>query len=168
MPAIETEYRGHLFRSRLEARWAAFFDLIGMKWVYEPIDADGYIPDFEIPGPMLIEVKPASTLAELQQHRTRLEGALRRISRPIVVVGNTPVIWSQGAPLVGWAGTRNSYGGWVWDMLIWGVDSAGVVRWVPANDIRRGAYKAIAPNVVSRIEYQWGIAHQETRWTPGP
>jgi hypothetical protein len=31
--AIETVYRGSLFRSRLEARWAAFFDLFGWDWV---------------------------------------------------------------------------------------------------------------------------------------
>ena len=27
IPAIETKYRGMLFRSRLEARWAAFFEI---------------------------------------------------------------------------------------------------------------------------------------------
>ena len=34
--AIETEYSGHKFRSRLEARWAVFFDSLGIKWEYEP------------------------------------------------------------------------------------------------------------------------------------
>ena len=33
--AIETRYGGHLFRSRLEARWAMFFDLAGIPWQYE-------------------------------------------------------------------------------------------------------------------------------------
>ncbi len=42
--AIETVYAGTHFRSRLESRWAAFFDRIGWKWTYEPIDANGYIP----------------------------------------------------------------------------------------------------------------------------
>lgn len=27
--AIPTRYRGRLYRSRLEAKWAAFFDLLG-------------------------------------------------------------------------------------------------------------------------------------------
>jgi len=36
---IETVYSDHLFRSRLEARWAVFFDYMGIKWVYEP---EGY------------------------------------------------------------------------------------------------------------------------------
>ncbi|MBP7661589.1 MAG: hypothetical protein KA778_16395 [Burkholderiaceae bacterium] len=36
MKAIETVYRGYRFRSRLEARWAVFFDELGLKWEYEP------------------------------------------------------------------------------------------------------------------------------------
>lgn len=34
--AIETRYKGYRFRSRLEARWAVFFDSLGIKWQYEP------------------------------------------------------------------------------------------------------------------------------------
>src|SRR5262245_46962536 len=33
---IETRYKGYRFRSRLEARWAVFFDAQGIKWEYEP------------------------------------------------------------------------------------------------------------------------------------
>lgn len=33
---IETAYAGHRFRSRLEARWAVFFDTLGISWEYEP------------------------------------------------------------------------------------------------------------------------------------
>jgi hypothetical protein len=60
-------YAGTRFRSRLEARWAAMFDAIGWRWEYEPFDCEGWIPDFLILGgrPMLVEVKPHSTVAEL-------------------------------------------------------------------------------------------------------
>lgn len=60
MNAIPTKYAGVQFRSRLEARWAAFFDLIGWPWEYEPIDLAGYIPDFVLgfERPMIVEVKP--------------------------------------------------------------------------------------------------------------
>ena len=49
--AIQTEYQGYLFRSRLEARWAVFFDACGVKWEYEPEGYDlghgiYYLPDF--------------------------------------------------------------------------------------------------------------------------
>lgn len=51
MKAIETRYKGYRFRSRLEARWAVFFDSLGIQWEYEPEgfefdDGTRYLPDF--------------------------------------------------------------------------------------------------------------------------
>lgn len=51
---IETRYKGYRFRSRLEARWAVFFDALGVKWEYEKEgydlgDAGWYLPDFWLP-----------------------------------------------------------------------------------------------------------------------
>lgn len=48
---IETIYKGYKFRSRLEARWAVFFDACNVKWEYEPEGYDlgngvYYLPDF--------------------------------------------------------------------------------------------------------------------------
>jgi hypothetical protein len=56
-----TLYAGTLFRSRLEATWAAFFDLSGLPWAYEPIDLEGWVPDFALwlNHPVYVEVKPA-------------------------------------------------------------------------------------------------------------
>jgi hypothetical protein len=39
MRALETHYNGYRFRSRLEARWAVFFDACGIQYRYEP---EGY------------------------------------------------------------------------------------------------------------------------------
>lgn len=52
--AIETYYKGHRFRSRLEARWAVFFDAAGIEYEYEPEgyrleDGTLYLPDFYLP-----------------------------------------------------------------------------------------------------------------------
>jgi hypothetical protein len=60
---IPTRYRGCFYRSRLEARWAVFFDSIGIKYLYEPegfiIDGERYLPDFYLPDMYLwIEIKP--------------------------------------------------------------------------------------------------------------
>lgn len=54
-----------MFRSRLEARWAAFFDLLRWPWSYEPFYCDGWLPDFVINGvkPVLVEVKPITWFA---------------------------------------------------------------------------------------------------------
>ena len=73
---IPTIYKGLLFRSRLEAQWAHFFDQLQWPWQYEPIDLDGYIPDFVLPfdaGPLLVEVKPEFYLADLEQHTAKVE-----------------------------------------------------------------------------------------------
>lgn len=61
--AIETIYNGYRFRSRLEARWAVFFDTAGIKYEYEKEgfdlgDAGYYLPDFWLPElDMWVEVK---------------------------------------------------------------------------------------------------------------
>lgn len=72
MLPIETNYNGILFRSRLEARWAMFFDLIQARWNYEPEGFtngdDSYLPDFVLynvalrdeSSPLYIEIKPES------------------------------------------------------------------------------------------------------------
>jgi len=64
IPAIPTTYRGRRYRSRLEARWAAFFDELGWRHEYEPFDLAGWVPDFAL-WPFqssqmgaLVEVKP--------------------------------------------------------------------------------------------------------------
>jgi hypothetical protein len=72
--AIPTHYNGVNFRSRLEAKWAAFFDKCRWPWEYEPLDLGGRIPDFvlQLPRPVMIECKPASTDDELRPHRDSL------------------------------------------------------------------------------------------------
>lgn len=58
---IQTTYKGYRFRSRLEARWAVFFDAMGLQWEYEPegFELPGgvrYLPDFRV-GDVWFEVK---------------------------------------------------------------------------------------------------------------
>ena len=106
-PGIPTEHRHTRFRSRLEARWAAFFDAIGWRWEYEPFDVEGYVPDFAILGkrPLLVEVKPALTVDELREHLPKVE----RAGRDTLIVGATPVLTPSpldalDAPGAGWSG----------------------------------------------------------------
>jgi hypothetical protein len=60
-----TKYKGHAFRSRLEARWAVYFDAIGIEWWYEmegyQLPSGWYLPDFWLPQvEMFAEVKPVA------------------------------------------------------------------------------------------------------------
>jgi hypothetical protein len=50
---LPTAYEGYAFRSRLSARWAVFFDALGVEWQY---DVEGFLtrkgqfqPDFNLP-----------------------------------------------------------------------------------------------------------------------
>jgi hypothetical protein len=68
LKAIETVYNGYRFRSRLEARWAVFFDALAIDYQYEPEgfdlgEAGAYLPDFVLPEfQVYCEIKPKSAL----------------------------------------------------------------------------------------------------------
>lgn len=73
---IETSYHGHRFRSRIEARWAVFFDAIGIPWQYEVegFDLDGiaYLPDFWLPQQGIwVEIKGMHPTDE-EEHKAAL------------------------------------------------------------------------------------------------
>lgn len=60
---LQTDYNHIKFRSRTEARWALFFDLCGIKYIYEyegyELDSGYYLPDFYLPDlDCFFEVKP--------------------------------------------------------------------------------------------------------------
>ena len=61
---IETIYKGYRFRSRLEARWAVFFDAAEIPFEYEPegysLTSGYYLPDFLLLAsdfPKFLEIK---------------------------------------------------------------------------------------------------------------
>lgn len=65
---IETRYKGYRFRSRLEARWAVFFDNYGLRYEYElegyRIGSVCYLPDFFLPDlGVFVEIKPTKALS---------------------------------------------------------------------------------------------------------
>jgi len=51
--AIQTKYDGYHFRSRLEAKWAVFFNELNIEYEYEKegfeLSSGGYLPDFWLP-----------------------------------------------------------------------------------------------------------------------
>src|SRR5919112_3049565 len=68
--SYQTRYRGCHFRSRLEARWAVFFDTLDVPWEDEPKDFNlgdlgRYLPDFRLPWQEFwVEVKGAAPSVE--------------------------------------------------------------------------------------------------------
>ena len=102
--AIETEYKGYKFRSRLEARWAIFFDAIGVRWEYEPEgygmeDGTVYLPDFlihdvcgQVNDKLWVEVKGELTREDFHKVWSFVysDGDDQPPRNPTLIVGNIP------------------------------------------------------------------------------
>lgn len=86
--AKPTEYAGVLFRSKLEATWARFFDVIGLEWQYEPTQIPGWIPDFLIAGWWLAEVKPMPVIGTDATRNPVFQKAIRPFDT--VLLGDGP------------------------------------------------------------------------------
>lgn len=98
--AHPTLYRGAMFRSRLEARWAAFFDMAGWTWEYEPPEVEGWSPDFALIGAKrttLVEVKPinwfgaGSEMNDTARQRDDLNKVWRQSGCEILICGSYPL-----------------------------------------------------------------------------
>jgi hypothetical protein len=80
MKAIDTNYKNYYFRSRLEARWAVYFDCLGIKYEYENenerfemSDGTKYLPDFYLPDiDLYCEVKPNIEISDADMHKIEM------------------------------------------------------------------------------------------------
>ena len=133
---IETIYDGYKFRSRLEARWAVFFDALGVPYEYESegfVLPSGrqYLPDFKVkcygtrghirdnPWDLWIEVKgnmskeDASRIREFSGINDSMNNWMTDQAeedyRPILVVGNIPAPENAWDPTYEW---REHYKSW--------------------------------------------------------
>lgn len=100
--AIETRYAGCHFRSRLEARWAVFFDCLGIAWEYEPqgFEFEGfrYLPDFHLPATdIYVEVKGST--ADLQREVPKLATFAESARATLIVLGQIPDAPAGSVPL---------------------------------------------------------------------
>ena len=134
--AIETQYKGYRFRSRLEARWAVFFDALGIEWEYEPEgfdlgEAGWYLPDFWIgwgtEDSYWIEIKPHRNLSQRE-----IDVALALSEhRPGFVMCGTPKV--PVAKRYGFRATAHE-GAWAYSFAkIIGGSATLEMRWEMAN-----------------------------------
>jgi hypothetical protein len=90
---LETSYRGYRFRSRLEARWAVYFDAMHWKWEYEPEgydlgEAGYYLPDFFLPPlDSWAEVKPSSFT---ESERRKASALCMATKRDVILLVGVP------------------------------------------------------------------------------
>lgn len=90
--AIQTLYKGYRFRSRLEARWAVFFDSLAIAYTYEPegyeLPSGRYLPDFWLPSlGCWVEIKPEMPTVE---ERQLCEELAEGLGKAIVIAVGVP------------------------------------------------------------------------------
>ena len=116
---IETRYKGYRFRSRLEARWAVFFDGLGVEWEYEKEgydlgEAGWYLPDFWLEKlKTWVEVKANVDDDEAFKDALRKAAALRDASHgtSAVVVFGAP--WDASRSWAYFQDMSESSGGFI-------------------------------------------------------
>jgi hypothetical protein len=130
--AIPTVYRGRRYRSRLEARWAAFFDLLGWRHEYEPFDLGKWSPDFLLhgiwrrhgaatePRPVLAEIKPITDF-DLSV-ATRMNDAIYDQDIPpaldLLLLGVAPRVFEKQYIQIGWVVNTEFIPGTDYDLRI--------------------------------------------------
>jgi hypothetical protein len=115
MYGIPTTYKGIRLRSRTEARWACFFDLLKLSWFYEWTDLRGYIPDFLLEGELLAEVKAATSSTSLLEHADKivrsgwkgpwvLLGSTYSVQcgRTLTLPENAAALWAEACNVTQW------------------------------------------------------------------
>lgn len=147
--AIETKYRGHLFRSRLEARWAVFFTALGVKWEYEKEgyelpDGTRYLPDFWLPHLSLwVEVKGQLTEREYQdgpysygwyEELDLAERFKDAQSWPIACLVGTP--GQETIHFLGWDTTTSSGGSYYCSEGFWCFANGIITLWLDGRKDR--------------------------------
>jgi hypothetical protein len=99
--AKETTYNGRTFKSRLEARWACFFDRVGWTWDYEPFEIGGIYPDFCIRcsssaypcSGIIIEVKPSIFMSK--DYMSKRLGIYRNFKCHVLFLTENPFYKSE-------------------------------------------------------------------------
>ena len=118
--AIQTEYRGCLFRSRQEARWAVCLDCLDIPWRYEYEgfqfeNGYRYLPDFLLPGRNLwLEVKGRKPTVGEFTNATLLA---KHDRRPVVITWENFEAATQDHNLLFWYddnGVFHTTQGWPW------------------------------------------------------
>lgn len=100
--AKPTNYNGRIYRSRLEAKWAAFFDHFNWHYEYEPFEINGWSPDFLLHLPegcwtdidnVLVEVKPEAL--KTKELHEKIFNAVRGLPYIILVLNENAIEYDE-------------------------------------------------------------------------
>ena len=139
---IPTEYNGLKFRSRLEARWAVFFDVAKIKYEYEPEgyeteQGERYLPDFYLPDfDTYVEVK-RNTEEGINEIIQKCEPVIQwgGAIKQLLILSDIPGINPDGErwafPILYWVGNSMEWGWWTfWETNNHDVLYGSIVTWM--------------------------------------
>lgn len=188
--AIQTAYRAYEFRSRLEAKYAVFFDLCGWSWSYEPPEFNGWIPDFAIgQRPTLVEVKPFYRIEEFAAQKVKIiESGCRQDvilfgADPCWLSAEMPLHSHSTAPVIGWLLTPFGDGDWATHDLNFGItegnDKPGLCTmdmawvnqiWIPPEECsyanKWSRVSLSGEQSESQLVERWAKACNVSKWIP--
>ena len=169
--AIPTLYQGRLFRSRLEAKWAAWFDLVHWKWDYETLDLEGWAPDFVLMGyrgPIYVEIKPVIPGIQTDQFSKAKRSSVRH-SADILLLGMCPINLKNGYTI----GVCNEADdGDMWGLALGKHACPGIrIGYCSTDgwwgDRITGEFDRLPGGLVSEdVMRLWGEAGTAVQWTP--
>jgi hypothetical protein len=175
---IPTKYKGITFRSRVEAKWAVMFDELGWGWEYEPLDLNGYIPDFALmfKEAILVEVKSELTLASLGLHKPKLDRVGAQ-EYGMLLVGATPIMgYFNKAVVMGWSGLPYHFTNvprerYAWDYGVWATCVECGAHYIKNHndDNSVGFCGHVSYSTLLRetkLQSMWASAIAQTTWRP--
>jgi hypothetical protein len=120
--AHRNDLGGYRFRSRLEARWAVFFDAAEIEWEYEPdgfsLAGRNYLPDFWLPQlAAFVEVKPTEE-AGRQAIPPMKELATKTRKTGLLLIGS-PNLHHEPYKLINIAQASPQHSTWLGRELAW-------------------------------------------------
>jgi hypothetical protein len=185
--ARPTKYRGIMFRSQLEATWAAFFDQIGWPWEYEPFELSGWLPDFLLRGrgrDVLVEVKPV----DITDHdvEVKITNAAKGCDAHLMICGRQPYfhgVYDSAASLTSWCGCDWGKGvkcHWMTRRIVQADDSGQydmIFGHWDENNTLRGFASGRQPDIETdefgtdpymgkEVAAMWARAKNATQWRP--
>ena len=158
MRSIPTMFNGIQYRSRLEARWAAFFNSMGWPFTYEPMDLCGWAPDFLLRAnakkPLFVEIKPIVTwensVAE-KAERAMPPG----VTHDLLICG-LGIEYPGGMPMIGWMGK------WKKDHWFW--DDATITRFQGPVSLTEWETNQIQISDSGNVQSAWNHACNAVQW----
>ncbi|MBM4140452.1 MAG: hypothetical protein FJ242_03010 [Nitrospira sp.] len=160
---IETIYKGYRFRSRLEARWAVFFDALNIPYQYEVegfkmANGDKYLPDFLLPKvPFLFAEEPKTIFFEVKH----LGGVdMENLKKFLNFAGSSPyaLITCYGDP---WLDTTLSYFKGFKDEKYY-ISECKFAQWKSGDRIETGiVVKDILTTLLSSEDLYWEVAKEK-------